>query len=212
MALARLFSVREAGNHLASSEWELIKTFFPLLIPRNQGVKSMSDEQDLLLEIGGESVSLADIAGIDMDNIAEVRTSLFPAGGFKLKVEIAKLDIFGSGQDKKAAVSFKFKCIDVLALADTALSANDVIDKFHQEPIMLTDPVEGLGRTKAFMADTGFKGSGKLHELLAGFVGTEFNTRITHRPDKNDKSRIYSNIGLNIGNWKVVPAAVKLPE
>lgn len=172
----------------------------------------MSDEQDLLLEIGGESVSLADLAGIDMDNVAEVRTTLFPAGAFKFKVDTSKLDVFGSGQDKKAAIVFKFKCTDVLALTDTALHANDVIDKFHQEPIMLTEPMEGLGRAKAFMADCGFKGSGKLQDLLAGFIGTEFKTLITHRPDKNDKSRIYSNIGLNIGNWKVVPAAQELPK
>ncbi len=209
--MVKWLSVREAENFLASSERKLLQDLFPLLLVTNQGVKLMS-EQDLLLEIGGESVSLAELAGIDMDNVAEVRTSLFPAGAFKLKVEDAKLDIFGSGQDKKAAIAFKFKCTDVLALTDTSLQANDVIDKFHSEPIMLTDPIEGLGRAKAFMADAGFKGNGKLQELLAGFIGTEFKTRITHRPDKKDTSRIYSNIGLNIGNWKVVSADEKLPD
>lgn len=172
----------------------------------------MSDNEDMLLEIGGETVSLADLAGINMDGVTEVRQTLFPAGAFKMRVEEGKLDVFGSGTDKKAAIVFKFKCTDVLALTDTSLVANDVIDKFHQEPIMLNEPIEGLGRFKAFAADAGFKGSGSLQELLANFVGTEFKTIITHRPDKNDKSRVYSNIGLNIGNWKIVPAGEELPK
>ena len=178
---------------------------------QTQGDTTMADE-NLLLDIGGETISLADLAGVDMDAVSEVRQTLFPAGAFKFRAEPAKLDVYGSGADRTPVIAFKFKCIDVLSLTDAALSADTVIGKFHQEPILLTEPMEGLGRTKAFMADTGFKGSGQLEELLSGFSGTEFYARITHRPDKKDTSRIYANIGLNIGAWKIAPGDGKLPD
>ncbi len=165
----------------------------------------MADE-DLMLEVGGEQVSLAQLAGVNMDDVAEVRGSTFAAGAFKFAVDIAKLAVMGKGNDAKAGVQFKFKCTDVLSLVDASKDAETIIGKFHTETCFLTDPMEGLGRTKAFMADTGFKGSGSLQTLLEGFVGHEFKCVITNNADKNDKDIIYANIGLNIGRWKVAPA------
>lgn len=164
----------------------------------------MSDD-DLMLDVGGEQVSLADIAGVDMDAVAEVRGTTFPAGFFKLKVENAKLAVVGQGDSKKAGIQFKFVCTDVMKLIDSSKDVESIIGKFHVETCFLTEPMEGLGKAKAFMADTGFKGSGKLGEILNGFAGHEFKCVITHRADKNDKDLIYANIGLNIGRWKVAP-------
>ena len=163
----------------------------------------MSEQDDLMLDVGGEQVSLADIAGVNMDDVAEVRGTTFPAGAFKFVVEEAKLAVVGQAEKKKAGIQFKFKCSDVMTLVDSNKVAEDVIGKFHVETCFLTDPMEGLGRAKAFMADTGYKGSGTLQQLLEGFAGHEFKSVITNRPDKNDKDLIYANIGLNIGRWKV---------
>lgn len=168
-------------------------------------------EDDLMLEVGGQSVSLAEIGNVDMDGVAEVRGVTFPAGAFQLAVETAKLGIVGSGKDRKPAVMFEFNCRNVIALTDSEVDAAVVIGKTHREACLLTDPMEGLGHVKAFMADTGFKGSGSLQELLEAFKGTEFLTRITNNPDKNDTSRIYANIGLNFGRWKVAPVGEDLP-
>jgi len=165
----------------------------------------MSDT-DLMLDVGGEQVSLADIAGVNMDDVAEVRGSTFPAGAFKFAVDTAKLAVMGKDKDAKAGIQFKFKCTDVLSLVDTSKDADAIIGKFHVETCFLTDPMEGLGRAKAFMADTGYKGAGSLQQVLEGFAGHEFKSVITNRPDKNDKDIIYANIGLNIGRWKVAPA------
>lgn len=166
----------------------------------------MSDQEDLMLDVGGESVSLADLAGIDMADVAEVRGSTFPAGGFQFMVEEAKLAVIGQGDKQKAGIQFKFVCRDVISLIDASKDAESIIGKFHVETCFLTDPTEGLGHAKAFMADSGYKAAGKLGEILNGFVGHEFRCRITNNADKNDKDIIYANIGLNIGRWKVVPA------
>lgn len=171
----------------------------------------MSD-QDMMLDVAGQQVSLADIAGINMDDVAEVRGSTFPAGAFKLVVDYAKLAVMGRDDDKKAGIQFKFKCSDVLSLIDTSKDADTIIGKFHVETCFLKDPMEGLGRTKAFMADAGFKGTGSLQELLAAFVGHEFKCVITNSPDRNDKDIIYANIGLNIGRWKVAPVDGELQK
>lgn len=163
------------------------------------------ENSDMMLEVGGEQVSLAEIAGVDMDDVAEVRGSTFAAGAFKFIVDDAKLAVMGKDKDAKAGIQYKFKCSDVLSLVDSSKDANAIIGKFHVETCFLTDPMEGLGRAKAFMADTGYKGSGKLEEVLDGFKGHEFKCVITNRADKNDKDIIYANIGLNIGRWKVAP-------
>ncbi len=162
----------------------------------------MSD-QDLMLDVGGEQVSLADLAGLDMDAVAEVRGTTFPDGAFKFKTEEAKLTIIGKGKDAQAGIQFKFKCTDVMALTDTGKDAESVIGKSHHELCFLSEPVEGLGRAKAFMADTGYKGTGKLGVLLDGFAGHEFKAVVKQRTDKNDTSIVYANIGINIGRWKV---------
>lgn len=165
----------------------------------------MSDQDDLMLDVGGEQVSLADIAGVDMDAVAEVRGTTFAAGTFQFAVDEAKLAIVGQGENRKAGIQFKFKCTNVLSLVDSSKDPEAIIGKFHVETCFLTDPMEGLGKAKAFMADTGFKGMGKLGELLNGFTGHEFKCVITNRASKDDKDLIYANIGLNIGRWKVAP-------
>ncbi len=162
-------------------------------------------DEDLMLDVGGEQVSLADIAGVDMDDVAEVRGTTFPDGVFKFVTEEAKLTVVGAKDDRKPGIQFVFKCTDVLVLTDSSKDPESVIGKKHQELCFLTEPLEGLGKAKAFMADVGYKGSGKLDAVLEGFKGHEFKAVIKQRVDKNDSSLIYANIGLNIGRWKAVP-------
>ncbi len=171
----------------------------------------MADE-DLMLDVGGESVSLADIAGVDMDDVAEVRGSTFPGGTFQFVTEDAKLTVVGSKDDRKPGIQFVFKCTDVFSLTDSAKDANSVIGKKHNELCFLTEPLEGLGRAKAFMADVGYKGTGRLDAILDGFKGHEFKAQIKQRVDRNDKDLIYANIGLNIGRWKAVPVDGNLEQ
>ncbi len=164
----------------------------------------MADD-DLMLDVGGESVSLADIAGVNMDDVAEVRGTTFPSGTFQFVTEEAKLAVVGQNENRKPGIQFSFKCTDVLSLTDSAKDADSVIGKLHNEMCFLTEPLEGLGKAKAFMSDTGYKGQGRLDAILEGFKGHEFKCKITQRADRNDKDVIYANIGLNIGRWKVAP-------
>ncbi len=170
------------------------------------------EDDDLMLNVGGESVSLADIAGVNMDDVAEVRGTTFPGGTFKFVTEEAKLTVVGPKDDRKPGIQFAFKCTDVFSLTDSAKDADSVIGKKHNEICFLTDPLEGLGKAKAFMADVGYSGKGKLDVMLEGFKGHEFKAQIKQRVDKNDKDVIYANIGLNIGRWKVAPADGELRE
>ncbi len=169
-------------------------------------------DEDLMLDVGGEQVSLADIAGVNMDAVAEVRGTTFPDGAFKFEVEEAKLTVVGSKEDRKPGIQFIFKCTDVIALTDSKVDADSVIGKKHQELLFLTEPMEGLGKAKAFMADVGYKGQGKLDAMLEGFKGHELKAVIKQRADKNDNSIIYANIGLNIGRWKAVSVDGELQQ
>ncbi len=171
----------------------------------------MADE-DLMLDVGGESVSLADIAGVNMDDVAEVRGSTFPDGAFQFVVEEAKLAVVGQNENRKPGIQFVFKCSEVLALTDSSKDADSVIGKKHNEICFLTEPLEGLGKAKAFMADVGYKGAGKLDVMLEGFKGHEFKAIVKQRVDKNDKDVVYANIGLNIGRWKVAPVGGDLQQ
>lgn len=159
-----------------------------------------------MLEIDGQQVSLADIAGINMDDVAEVRSTVTAAGAMQFKVKEMKLDTVDTQKGTKAVVNVALEITNVITLLDDTLNAEDIIGKTHNETFWITNPVDDIGRVKAFMTDSGFQGSGTLQELMEGFTDHEFLGVIKHKRDKNDADKIYAN--LDRGKGKVQPLPV----
>lgn len=180
----------------------------------------MADEMDQMVDVGGQTASLADLAGIDTDQIPETRGSSFPAGAVQFKCEKAELGIFGSDDTKKAGIKFELKCTNVMALLDSEIDMESVVGRTHNEVVFIAgkdsngnviDPMQKIGYTKTFMGDAGFKGSGKLQDLLAQFTGHEFLARIKHRKNPNDPDQPFAGLGIFVGFWKVAPVGETLP-
>ncbi|KKM82146.1 hypothetical protein LCGC14_1322560 [marine sediment metagenome] len=172
-------------------------------------------DDGVLLNIGDAQVSLAQLAGIPMDDVEEVRRFVFPAMIARWRVEGAKLTIFGAGDKKEAAVQMEFKCREPLKFVDQTdeSKADKLVGKKHSEAFLFRgDPMETIGRVKAFMSDCGFRGTGQLQELLNGFQGYEFKGKLTITSSANDPDRKFNNLGLNFGEWKVSPVATPEAE
>lgn len=171
----------------------------------------MPEDDDLVLNVGDQTASLADIAGINMDDIEEVRRFVFPRMIARWKIVESKLTVMKQKDTKVAVANWQFECMEPLAFANAEdeSRAESFVGKKHMEGIKFidTDPKETLGRIKAFMSDTGFKGAGVLQELLQQFVDLEFIGRISVNADANDPDKKYNNFQLQFGDWKV--AAIK---
>lgn len=155
----------------------------------------MSNDDDEI-DLGGETISLAQLAGIDLDGVAERRMLLFPKGNYFWEVvaepEPPKLQKIGS----MGAVRFTLKCLRVDNVAkpeDSPVPIAELIGKTHNETFFLAT-LDSLGYMKAFMVDIGGRGKGALTETLLGTVGLRFTAPITLEKNKNDKDIVYHRI------------------
>lgn len=169
----------------------------------------MSDENDLNKKImlEGESVSLADLAGLDMDTVVEKRGESFPKGDFTWEIDTEdapKLVVIGEGEKARGAVQFVAKCLDVVRITDPEFSGdqNALIGKKHREAFFITT-LESVGYIKAFFKDIGAPYNKDFNILLSGSAGTRFNAPIGKRKDPNDTDKVYTQIVRN----KVKPLA-----
>ena len=163
----------------------------------------MSDDTYTIKQGNEEmEVSLADIAGIDMNDVEEFEGGFepTPVGVYTLGCRDAGLDELAG----KAVIYFTFEievCHAIIE-GDSGKDEDSIIGWEHKETIFIGDLAKSVGQAKAIMSKAGFRGQGSLQELLDEFVGTSFIAPIKHRTDKNDKDRIYSNIVIK----KIQPA------
>ena len=152
-----------------------------------------------MVKIDDDNISLAELAGISMDDVAEKRGESLPKGHYVFEVEggenTPKLAKIGEGDKAKAGVRFACKVIDVIDVNDPEFTAaNDsLIGKIHNETLFLT-ATEGLGYLKAFVKDIGAPYSSKLGDLLSGCAGVRFQAPIGKRKNPNDTDQVYTNI------------------
>jgi len=172
----------------------------------------MSDSNVLITNDGTEmSVSLADIAGMDMAQVEEFEGGFDPTPKgvyhFRCKdAELTQIDFKDkkTGEDvTRAIIQFDMEIVNVLAFVDDGINVNDWIEKVHQETVFITDVAKGVGQAKAIMTNAGFTGNASLQELLDAFVGTEFDAPIAHRKNKDDPDVIHANIKIG----KIIPHA-----
>jgi hypothetical protein len=161
------------------------------------------NEEDLnkTFKLEGVEVTLADLAGINLDEVKELRGEAFPKGVYIWEVDSEKpphLTVVGEGDKAKGAAVFRAKCLDVLTVSDPEFTGDNstLIGKVHQETFFLTNP-ESLGYLKAFMKDIGAPYSPNVVTLLSGSVGTRFQAPIGKRKDKDDADKVYTNLVRN---------------
>ena len=149
-----------------------------------------------------ETLSLADIGEIDMDDVEEYRFTLLPVGAYTFQVEEAGLNVQAITSDdelEEIPISeVKVKVMDTHGLTglEKGVEESTFIGETHVEKFFLRERRD-VGRVKAFLLDSNFTAKGKLVALLAQYKGHVFQGRIKHRASKNDKSMKYANIALD---------------
>ena len=173
----------------------------------------MSEENNQVL-IGDETVDLAQLAGVDMTELQEVRSMVLPAGQMLFKVLDAKLEAkeVADRRDEaeegakinKPVISFELEVMDCMALVKDDIEPGSVVGRKHHNSIWITDIKTELGRAKAFLADIGVNCAGGLKDLLTEAHGIEFVSDVTNTKDKNDPDRIYANLKntMTVADWQ----------
>ncbi len=163
---------------------------------------------DIIVKNDGEeqTVSLADIAGIDMNAIEAFEGGFEPTpkGVFLFDVKDAGLDTITSNDVDKAVIYFEMEVAECYALLDDNIETESLVGWKHRETIYISDLAKSVGQAKAIMQNAGFSGSGTLEQMLDAFCGSQFVAPVKHRKDKNDTDKIYSNIVVS----KITPPPV----
>lgn len=160
----------------------------------------MTEETNVM--VGENEVSLLDIAGIDLNEIAEYRLTVMPAGKYMFRIMESKLEardarVKDGAPDekvKKPAITFECEVQNCFALTDDKLDPATQIGMKYFETFWINDANKDLGRVKAFLVDIGSPGAGSLTDLLAEAQGVEFVCDITNTPDKNNPDTIWANL------------------
>lgn len=160
--------------------------------------------KEITLEGVDQQVTLAELASIDMTDVQEKRgLGPFPKGTFRFKVKEAKLDTVEQKDEKTdrlvniPVVRFEMGVSEIIGLGNPEFNVPEKhaeIMKRTYKCVIFIKNFDDIGRIKAFLTDSGFKGAGKLNELLDGFKGHEFIAPIKHKPNKNDPDFPYVNI------------------
>jgi len=143
-----------------------------------------------------------ELAGVSLEDIVEVRFTSLPPMKAGFEIEEVKP---GTAETKSGdSFTLKVKCrvLEVLSVAsadypDTESQAK-LVGKSHVETffILKSDPLEGLGRLKAYLKDIGAPNPGmSLKELMSGGLnGHKFLGQVKHRKNPNDKDRPFVNL------------------
>lgn len=165
----------------------------------------MSEDQ---IEGSEVEFSLADLAGLDASEIAEVRSESLPGGVYDFEGVEAKLDEGANAQDEKRFfLTLRMKVVEVKAVVDRGVDKESLIGKIHQErqTIVPVKAAEGIGRVRAFFADIGLPNQGPIGGtedmtgFVDGFVGHTFTGKIERKPRRGDP-------GTKDSRLKVEPA------
>lgn len=171
-----------------------------------------------MVTVGTDQVSLADIAGINMDTVQEVRFEVMPIGNYLWKGDsetgIKVVDQKQKGTDttiKVGVIQIIGEVVEcygaIMKDATGAIMENpplgDLVTRKHQEAFFIKD-AKAIGRAKALLKDAGIKVDGRqLQECLADFAaGHLFRAPIRQQKDKDDADKVYAHFDLN----KIQPA------
>jgi len=159
-------------------------------------------EENANVMIGEVEVSLADLAGVDMSDVQEVRSSVIPAGKFHFRIKDSEMKAVESTNKEdpqgakinKPVIRFELEAQNCFSLVDDTLDPEDHINDKHYETFWINDLKKDLGRVKAFLVDIGIDGNKPLNDLLAEAHGMEFVGDITHSKKKDNPDEFWVNL------------------
>lgn len=142
--------------------------------------------------------SLADLAQLDVSEIAEVRYESLPAGLFTFRGTEAKFDEMTNRDDERRIVlTIKMEVVECKSCVERGVDKEELIGKKHTEKFYIVPEkaVEGIGLIRAFLADIGLPNEGPLGGvegmdpgIVDNFVDHEFTGKIIKQPRKGDPS------------------------
>lgn len=154
-------------------------------------------------DAAADGFTLADLSELDVSDIQEIRFETLPAGIYEFEVMGATLNE-GTNKDgeKRFTAEFEFKIVEVKALLKPGVDKDSLVGKKITEKLWI-DPkqpqdkvAEAIGRIRAFVADMGCDNLGKLGDIVANTKGHVTMGKITNKPDKDDKTRIYARVAF----------------
>jgi hypothetical protein len=163
----------------------------------------MADSMICHLEDGDE-FSLADLAGLDVSDIEEIRFETLPAGVYELEVQDAKLNE-GTNKDgdKRFTAEFSFKVLECKATVKAGVDRETLVGKTHGEKFYIDpskskeDIAKMIGRIRAFITDMGAESAGTLGDVITNTKGHIFTGKVVEQVDKDDKSISYARLRLD---------------
>lgn len=156
------------------------------------------------IETSEAEFSLADLASLDVSDIAEVRFESLPAGKYRFRGIESKLEE-GSNKDgeKRFIWTQKYEVVEAKQVLDRKVDKEELVGKKHSEKryIVPEKAVEGIGQIRAFLADIGLPNEGNLGGVegtepgvLDGIIDYEFDIDIVQKPMKGDPTQKMSNM------------------
>lgn len=167
----------------------------------------MTDQNQVM---DASDMSLADLAGVDVSGIEEVRFETMPIGTFRFRVKEASIDEgFNKDNEKCFKPQFELEVIETISILktpqgeDKAEYADKQVGRKHTERFNINmakdneEIAKAIGRVKAFHTDIGGESWGSnLIENCESTVDLEFVGNITHQQDPNDKSRQFARLNV----------------
>ena len=154
--------------------------------------------EELEFDIEGTQVSLAELAGLNVDDVEEYRGAPFPKCIAQFEVVSAAFDKGGQEGAEFPVVAAEFK---VLGLRNAQLSEHQREADLVGSTFTQNFPIFGsksLGKIKATIADSGLDVAGMSYgDMLGAWVGTKFECKIYHQKSKNDDDMVFARISTN---------------
>lgn len=145
---------------------------------------------------GNSGFSLADLADIDVTDIAEIRFENLPDGIFDFIIKSPELSD-GTNKDQEKIFYFAAKCeveecVSLLAGGDVEAYKGKIHN--HRQNIEPADAETGIGRIRAFATDVGLDSTGKLGEVVERMKDHRFRCKVVNVNDKTDPSIKYARL------------------
>lgn len=154
--------------------------------------------------LDGGAFSLADLADLEVSEVAEIRFENLPAGAYGFRVIEADLDEKENKDgDNRVMAVFKFEVVEVNAVIRKGVDREGLVGKTHTEKLFIVPDegekkvLEGIGRIRAFVWDLGCDNKGKLGDIVRGTVDHMFSAKIAERPNPNDRTQPYAQLKLD---------------
>lgn len=142
------------------------------------------------------TLSLADLAGINLSEVAEVRFENIPEMGALFEITAHSLEAIDRGEKMKGpGVIYDFSVKECVSLVDSSLKKEEMVGKVQKQTFMLRN-LEDIGRFKAFLTDCGVQipDAMPLPDIIPGVVGLAFTGKSVHKKNTNDPDKPYCNI------------------